>query len=177
MDAERFEEGLDPEYHDATENPQDIERPDPARMPCFSHAGFGSSSLGPEQVADELRRLTEAHAQMTGSTSFQDSRGGATLPQLQMQFGIHVAQMQPERVRRNRGRAVSPDPLMFRSTFGLEHDQEASARAREEPIEQLRDRVCTTEHNLETLRTRLTQVADLRDAQGIREDHRALVPI
>ena len=31
------------------------------------------------------------------------------------------------------------------------------------------------EHNLETLRTRLTQVADLRDAQGIREDHRALV--
>ena len=26
-------------------------------------------SLGPEQVVDELRRLTEAHAQMTGSTS------------------------------------------------------------------------------------------------------------
>ena len=47
--------------------------------------------------------------------------------------------------------------------------------AHEEPIEQLRDRVRTMEHNLETLRTRLTQVADLRDAQGIREDHRALV--
>ena len=31
------------------------------------------------------------------------------------------------------------------------------------------------EHNLETLRTRLTQVADLRDAQGIWEEHRALV--
>ena len=31
------------------------------------------------------------------------------------------------------------------------------------------------EHNLETLRTRLTQVAGLRDAQGIREDHQALV--
>ena len=31
------------------------------------------------------------------------------------------------------------------------------------------------EHNLETLKTRLTQVADLRDAQGIREDHPALV--
>ena len=30
------------------------------------------------------------------------------------------------------------------------------------------------EANLETLRTRLTQVEDLRDAQGIREDHRAL---
>ena len=31
------------------------------------------------------------------------------------------------------------------------------------------------EHNLDTLRTRLTQVADLRDAQGIREDHRAIL--
>ena len=44
-EAERFEEGLDPEHHDATENPQDIEKPDPAHMPCFSHGGFGSSSL------------------------------------------------------------------------------------------------------------------------------------
>ena len=26
-EAERFEDGLDPEYHDATENPQDIEKP------------------------------------------------------------------------------------------------------------------------------------------------------
>ena len=44
-EAERFEEGLDPEHHDATENPQDIEKPDPANMPCFPHGGFGSSSL------------------------------------------------------------------------------------------------------------------------------------
>ena len=42
-------------------------------------------------------------------------------------------------------------------------------------MDQLRDRVRAMEHNLETLRTRLTQVADLRDAQGIREDHRAIV--
>ena len=35
--------------------------------------------------------------------------------------------------------------------------------------------VCTMEHNLETLRTRLTQVADLRDAQGIRQDHRDII--
>ena len=39
----------------------------------------------------------------------------------------------------------------------------------------LRDRVIAMEHNLATLRTRLTQVADLRDAQGIREDHRAII--
>ena len=31
------------------------------------------------------------------------------------------------------------------------------------------------EANMETLRTRLTQVAELRDPQGLREDHRALV--
>ena len=31
------------------------------------------------------------------------------------------------------------------------------------------------EHNIETLRTRLTQVVDLRDTQGIREDHRTIV--
>ena len=31
------------------------------------------------------------------------------------------------------------------------------------------------EHNIETLRTRLTQVVDLRDAQGIRRDHRTIV--
>ena len=64
---------------------------------------------------------------------------------------------------------------MFHTTTWLEHDQEASAHAHEEPIEQLRDRVCTMEANLETLRTRLTQVAGLRDAQGLREGHRAVV--
>ena len=31
------------------------------------------------------------------------------------------------------------------------------------------------EHNIETLRTRVTQVADLRDAQGIRRDHHVIV--
>ena len=129
-------------------------------------------SSGPEHVADELRRLTEAHPQMTSSASTHESRGGATAPDsIWENHGPYA----PQRLRRNRGRPASPDPLMFHSTIWMEHDQEASARAHEEPIEQLRDRVCTTEANLETLRTRLTQVADLRDAQGIREDHRALV--
>ena len=39
----------------------------------------------------------------------------------------------------------------------------------------LRDRVIAMEHKLDTLRTRVTQVADLQDAQGIREDHRAIL--
>ena len=268
-EAERFEEGLDPEYHDATENPQDIVKPDPAHMPCFCPRGFGSSSLreciellgqtrsnslatlhsgvelekkvnplqvmsrsveedrllplrqplvqyqdnrysktshslerivskmkkqprnwnqrlrkswksktqtvrmltpcvrncrnrevpspdsedslGPEQVVDELRRLTEAHAQMTDSTPVHDSRGGATAPDAGWDTHGPYA---PQRARRNRGRALSPDPFMFHSTIWLEHDQEASSRAHEEPIEQLRDRVYTMEQNLETLRTR-----------------------
>ena len=61
-------------------------------------------SLGPEQVADELRRLTEAHAQMTGSTSFHDSRGGATAPDTSWDTHGPYA---PQRARRNRGRALS----------------------------------------------------------------------
>ena len=55
-----------------------------------------------------------------------------------------------------------------------ENDQEASARAHAEPTEKLRDQVSTLEANLQTLRTRLPQVADLRDAQGLREGQRAL---
>ena len=42
-------------------------------------------------------------------------------------------------------------------------------------MDRLRDRVVAMEHNLETLRTHVTQMADLRDAQGIREDHRAII--
>ena len=47
-------------------------------------------SLGPERVADELGRLTEANAQMTGSTQFMILEEE---PQLQMQVGIHMAHM------------------------------------------------------------------------------------
>ena len=99
-------------------------------------------SLGPEHVADELRRLTEAHAQMTGSASTHASRGGATAPDSTWEnHGPYASQ----KSRRNRGRPVSPDPLMFHSNYlvAMEHDQEASARTHEEPIEQLRNRVCT----------------------------------
>ena len=71
-------------------------------------------SLGPEQVADELRRLTEAHAQTTGSTSVHDPRGGATAPDASWDTQGPYA---PQRPRRNRGRALTPDPLMFRTTI------------------------------------------------------------
>ena len=64
---------------------------------------------------------------------------------------------------------------MFNSTIWIRHDSETSAHMHEDPVDCLRDRVMAMEHNLDTLRTHLTQVADLRDAQGIREDHRAVI--
>ena len=54
----------------------------------------------------------------------------------------------------------------------MEHDREASAH--EEPIVQVRQQMSTMQANLETLRTRVGQIADLRDAQGFREGQQAL---
>ena len=56
---------------------------------------------------------------------------------------------------------------MFHTTIWLEHDREASAH--EEPIAQIRQQVSTMQANLEKLRTRVGQIADLRDAQGLRD--------
>ena len=57
----------------------------------------------------------------------------------------------------------------------MNHDQEASVRSGDDPMRQVHERLLCMEHNLDTLRTRVTQVADLRDAQGIHEDHRTIV--
>ena len=125
-------------------------------------------SLGPERGVEELRRLAAEFPPVVESVPQRVPREGAAAPEV---FWENNGPYAPRRSRRQRGRPVSHDPLMFHTTIWLEHDQEASARAHEEPIEQLQDRVCTMEANLETLRTRLTQVADLRDAQGLREGH------
>ena len=135
------------------------------------HLRVPEDSLDPEHVVDELRRFVAEHPQVEGSASPGEPREGATAPDVAWENHGPYA---PQRSRGHRGRPVSPDPFMFHTTIWLEHDSEASARAHEEPTEQLRDRVRTMEANLETLRTRLTQVADLRDAQGLREGHRAL---
>ena len=44
-EADSVEEGLDLEYHDASENPSVPEPPDLVPKPDFSHGGCGSSSL------------------------------------------------------------------------------------------------------------------------------------
>ena len=76
--------------------------------------------------------------------------------------------------RRARGRNSTPDPFLFSTTIFLEHDAEAN-EAQDDPMGHLRSRLRCVEHNIETLRTRLTQVVDLRDTQGIRRDHRTNV--
>ena len=61
-EAERFEEGLDSECHDATEGPLDAERPDPTHVPCFSHGSCGSSSL---RECIELLNQTKSNSPAT----------------------------------------------------------------------------------------------------------------
>ena len=87
-------------------------------------------SLGPEHVADELRRLTEAQAQMTGSIPPRKSGGGATASYSTWENHDPSA---PQRLRSNRGGSQTPDPHMFHSTIWLRHDQEASARTHKNP--------------------------------------------
>ena len=128
------------------------------------------------RVADELRRLTETQAPQASETPQHDPNRGATAPDsTRDRDRENRGPYAPQRSGRYRGRLQSPDPYMFNSTIWVEHDHEASARAHDAPMTQLCDRVRAVEHNSDTLRTRLTQVADLRDAQGIREDHRAIV--
>ena len=76
--------------------------------------------------------------------------------------------------RHTRGRNRSPDPFLFTTSIFLEHEA-APNEAQDDPMGHLQSRLRCVEHNVETLRTRLTQVADLRDAQGIRRDHRSIV--
>ena len=76
--------------------------------------------------------------------------------------------------RHTGGRNRSPDPFLFTTSIFLEHEA-APNEAQDDPMGHLQSRLRCVEHNVETLRTRLTQVADLRDAQGIRRDHRSIV--
>ena len=61
-DAEGFEEGLDLEYHDATEGPCVSEPVDTTRKSALSHGGCGSSSL---RECIELLNNTERNAPAT----------------------------------------------------------------------------------------------------------------
>ena len=127
-------------------------------------------SFRPEHVAEELLRLCAEFPPSADSTPRQqDEQRGATAPCSPREFDGPYA---PRRSTRSRSRVMSPDPLMFHTTIWLEHDREASAH--EEPMEQIRGELSTMQANLETLRTRAGQVADLRDAHGLRRGQRTL---
>ena len=155
-------------------------------------------SLSQDHVASELRRLNELQTSTSlagmrtrvASDSNQNLEEGAVAPGAEESTDPMTTQNRqgavapdsegnrenneayaPQRSDRFRGRLRSPDPYLFSSTIWIRHDSEASARIHGNPVDCLRDRVIAMEHSLDTLRTRLTQVADLRDAQGIREDH------
>ena len=98
-----------------------------------------------------------------------NERRGATAPRTPREIDGPYA---PRRSTRSRGRAISPDQFTFRQTIWLERDRKAVAH--EEPVMQIREELSTTQANLETLRTRIGQVADLHDAQGLREGQRML---
>ena len=156
---ERKEEDVTPKSEAATVGTKD----EPAEHDS-------EDSLRPEQMGEELRRLIAEFPPSADSTPRQlDEQRGATAPCAPREFDGPYA---PRRSTRSRGRAVSPDPLMFHHTIWLEHDREAAAH--EEPVTQIRQELSTIQANLETLRTRLGQVADLRDAQGLREGQRML---
>ena len=94
-------------------------------------------------------------------------------PVLGTVIGQEYGPYAPQGARRARGRYDSPDPFLFSTTIFLEH--EADDEEQNDPVLNLQRRLRCVEHNIETLRTRLTQVVDLRDTQGIRQDHRAIV--
>ena len=151
-------------------------------------------SLSQEYVVNELGRLNAPQAcaplaemnqnleegavapgdEESNVPMITQSRQGAVAPDSEVTREDNEAYA-PQRSDRLRGRLRFPDPYLFISTIWIRHDPEASARAHGNPVDCLRDRAIAMEHNLDTLRTRVTQVADLRDAQGIREDHRAIL--
>ena len=70
-EAERFEEDLDLEYHDASENPPIPEAPEPTHTPSFSHRGCGSSSL---RECIELLNNTRRNAPATLHSGVKDEK-------------------------------------------------------------------------------------------------------
>ena len=140
-------------------------------------------SITAERVAEELYRLSDTRGPRVSAHGLPEAEEEATPPQTtprERSFASEDSREQgygpyaSQGARRLRGRCHSPDPFMFNSTIFLEHDSEASA-SRDDPMRQMQERLMCVEHNIETLKTRLTQVADLQDTQGIREDHRTIV--
>ena len=139
-------------------------------------------SFTPEKVVEAIQRLLEAQESRTGEREQFDEERGMSSPRVnprervsgsETSRGHEYGPYAPQGVRRARRRYDSPDPFMFNSTIFIEHEA-VDNEMQDDPIGSMHSRLRCVEHNIETLRTRLTQVFDLRDTQGIRRDHRAI---
>ena len=141
-----------------------------------------SMTMTRERVIQELHRLVDArnrrvsaqtppNAEEETSTSQATPRERTLEPGGSRERGYGPYSSHPRRLR---GRYPSPDPYLFSDTICLEHEPDPST-ARDNPMRDMQERLMCVEHNNETLRTRVTQVADLRDARGIRRDQDTIV--
>ena len=139
-------------------------------------------SFTPEKVVEAIQRLLEAQESRTGEREQFDEERGMSSPHVnprervsgsETSRGQEYGPYAPQGARRARRRYDSPDPFMFNTTIFIEHEAVAN-EMQDDPIGSMHSRLRCVEHNIETLRTRLTQVFDLRDTQGIRRDHRAI---
>ena len=140
-------------------------------------------SFTPEKAVEAIQRLLDARESRTGEREQVDEEREMSSPRVnprervsgsETSRGQEYGPYAPQGARRARRRYDSPDPFLFSTTIFLEHDADAN-EMRDDPMGNLHCRLRCVEHNIETLRTRLTQVVDLRDTQGIRQDHRAIV--
>ena len=137
-------------------------------------------SLTPERTFEVIQRLCEIQESRTREDEQEDREipSPHTHPRERISGsetsrGQEYGPYAPQGARRARRRYDSPDPFMFNTTIFIEHEALAN-EMQDDPIGSLHSRLRCVEHNIETLRTRLTQVFDLRDTQGIRRDHRAI---
>ena len=190
-DYEREEARIDTnlptlDVKDEHEEPERKEENDATPVKQEEHTPRPDSedSLTAERVAEELQQLSGMRTPMVSAQTQSGTEEGASAPRSvqreratapvdsrEQAYGPQASQG----AGRRRGRLHSPDPVLFSDTIWMNHDQEASVRRGDDPMRQVHERLMCMEHNLETLRTRVTQVADLRDAQGIREDNRTIV--
>ena len=141
-------------------------------------------SFTPERAVEAIQRLLDAQESGTGERERFDEEREMSSPRVnprerervsgsETSRGQEYGPYAPQGARRARRGYDSPDPFLFSTTTFLEHEADAN-EMRDDPVGSLHSRLRCAEHNIETLRTRLTQVADLRDSQGIRRDHRAI---
>ena len=139
-------------------------------------------SLTPERTVEVIQRLLEIQESRTGEREQVNEEREMSSPHVNPRERVSGSETSrghaygpyaPQGARRARRRYDSPDPFMFNTTIFIEHEAVAN-EMQDDPIGSLHSRLRCVEHNIQTLRTRLTQVFDLRDTQGIRRDHRAI---